>query len=143
MGTRGRKSVSGLMVGPVRIDRPEPPYNLTDDEVAVWRMTVNAMSADHFSASHFPLLVQLCRHVVTSDRVKLLIEQSCTKKELDLAAFQQLLAMQNAESSEIVRLMRSLRLSLQSVYRSDSARNRPSPAIAPWHAQRPNDEDND
>ena len=142
MGTRGRKSAAELAVGPVRIDRAEPPYTLTDAEVAVWRMIVNAMPADHFAPSHFPLLVQLCRHVATSDRVKLLIEQLCRKKQIDCDELQRLLAMQNAESLAIVRLMRSLRLSPQSIYRAARPGNRPSStALTPWHGGTDDDED--
>jgi len=130
-----------LVVGPVVINRPEPPYQLTDVEADVWRMIVGAMPADHFAPSHFPLMIQLCRHVVTSDRVKLLIEQLCKKKQLDCDRLQALLAMQTSESSSIVRLMRSLRLSPQSVIRAESAKLRPmSAALAPWHHCNPWDE---
>jgi hypothetical protein len=114
-----------LVVGRVVINRPEPPYTLTNAEADVWRMVTNAMPADHFSPSHFPLLVQLCRHVVSSDRVKLLIEQFCEKKQIDCAGLQTLLSMQTSESSSIVRLMRSLRLSPQAIYRAESPKLRP------------------
>ena len=64
MGARGRKSIASLMVdaGPDRsITRPDAPYSLRDPaEVAVWRATVNAMPADYFSPTHFPLLIQYC-----------------------------------------------------------------------------------
>ena len=92
-----------LVVGRAVINRPEPPYTLTDAEADVWRMIVNAMPADHFAASHFPLLIQLCRHVVSSDRVKLLIEQFCKRKQIDYTGMQTLLAMQTSESNSIVR----------------------------------------
>ena len=132
MGTRGRKSTASLLTGPIQVNRPEPPYSLTDAESDVWRMIVNAMPADHFAPSHFPLLVQLCRHVISSDRVKLLIEQTCGRKQLDCDRLQVQLAMQNSESSAIVRLMRSLRLTPQSVYRAESPKLRPTPGgLAP------------
>jgi hypothetical protein len=125
-----------LVVGRVVINGPEPPYALTDAESDVWRMIVNAMPADHFSPSHFPLLVQLCRHVVASNRVKLLIEQFCKKKQIDCVGLQTLLAMQTSESSAIVRLMRSLRLSPQAIYRADAPKLRPvSTALAPSHRE--------
>jgi hypothetical protein len=136
LGIRGRKSMTELAIGPVVINRPEPPYNLTDAEADVWRQIVNAMPADHFAPSHFPLLVQLCRHVVSSDRVKLLIEQLCGRKQIDCDRLQSLLAMQTSESSSIVRLMRSLRLTPQSISRAESAKLRPlaTGALAPWHS---------
>lgn len=135
MGSRGRKSIAALLAGPVVINRPEPPYTLTDAEADVWRMITNAMPADHFSPSHFPLLVQLCRHVVSSDRVKLLIEQFCKKKQIDCSRLQTLLSMQTSETSAIVRLMRSLRLSPQAIYRAESPKLRPitQGELAPWH----------
>lgn len=134
MGTRGRKSMAALMAGPAVIDRPEPPYILTDAEADYWRMITASVSADFFSPSHFPLLTQLCRHCVASDRVKLLVEQHCGRKQIDCGALQQLLAMQVSETNSIVRLMRSLRLSPQSIYRAEASKVRPiTQGLVPWH----------
>ena len=120
----GRKSAASLSVkalmGPTTIVRPEPPYSLTNQEVDVWRMIVNAVPADMFAPSTHPLLTQLCRHVVMADRVKMLIEQMCKKKTIVVDELHKLVAMQNAESAAIVRLMRSLRLSPSSIYRGES-----------------------
>lgn len=124
-----------LAIGPIKIDRLEPPYSLTDQEVSVWRMVTGAVSADHFAASHIPLLTQLCRHCVSSDRISMLIEQLCKQRKLATAELQSLLATQSAESSAIVRIMRSLRLTPQSLYRAETAKLRPlltSPR-PPWH----------
>jgi hypothetical protein len=138
MGVRGRKSMAELVVGPVVIDRPEPPYVLTDAEADVWRQIVTSMPADFFAPSHFPLMVQLCRHTIASNRVKMLVEQHCARKQIDCDRLQMLLSMQNNESSSIVRLMRSLRLTPHSVYRAESPRLRPTQGhLAPWHRAPP------
>ena len=135
MKPRGRKSAAALLVGPIKIDRLEPPYTLTDAEVVIWRMITAAMPSDHFAPSHIPLLTQLCRHVVASDRVSMLIEAICKARKLSTTELQSLLATQSAESSAIVRIMRSLRLTPQSLYRAETAKLRPlltSPR-PPWH----------
>ena len=53
MGSRGRKSTQALAVatvtGPVEIvQRPDAPYDLTDEQVDEWRAVVNSLPADWF-----------------------------------------------------------------------------------------------
>ena len=136
MGTRGRKSAAALLIGEGPngiVTRPDAPYTLRDPaEVAVWQAIVAAMPADYFRPSNFALLVQFCRHSVASDRVAQLIETFCKRKKVDCPEFAQLLAMQSAETANIVRLSRQLRLSPQAVYRADSAKLR---TAAPWHTE--------
>jgi hypothetical protein len=119
------------------ITRPDAPYSLRDPaEVAVWRATVNAMPADYFRPTHFPLLIQYCRHSVAADRVAQLIEAFSKRRKIDCPQYAALLAMQNAESGAIIRLSRQLRLSPQAVYRAESAKLRQPPtALAPWHRE--------
>jgi hypothetical protein len=143
---RGRKSMAELVIGPVTVTRLEPPYSLTNSEIEVWRMITNAMPADFFSPSHIPLMTQLCRHCVTADRIKLLIEQACRKKTIDPEYLQKWLAAQNSETSAIVRLMRSLRLSPQSVYRAESPKLRPNVITqrpSPWDRKYDHRDDGD
>jgi len=117
------------------LTRPDAPYSLRDPaEVAVWHATVNAMAADYFQPTHFPLLIQYCRHTVAADRVAQLIEAYTKRRKIDCPAFASLLTMQSVESANIIRLSRQLRLSPQAIYRADSAKLRPvSTALAPWH----------
>jgi hypothetical protein len=142
MAQRGRKSLASLMVGPKGpvIDRPPAPYCLTDAEVEVWNQIVNSMAADYFAPSHHPLLCQLCRHTVASNRVGQLIEACCKRRRISTLELQTLHSMQQSESAAIVRLARSLRLTPQSVYRAESSKIKPltptqSQFPSPWDAK--------
>lgn len=119
------------------ITRPDAPYMLRcPEEVAVWRSIVDALPADYFAPTTFPLLIQLCRHVVLADRVAQLIEAFCKRKKIDYPELAALGTMQSVESANIIKLSRQLRLSPQSIYRGKSAKVRPtvhSAALAPWH----------
>jgi len=64
--------------------RPEAPDDLTDEQSEEWHAIVNTMPADHFMRGNFPLLSQLCRHIVASRRIAQLIEQAANEKVLDL-----------------------------------------------------------
>ncbi|MHC2530579.1 hypothetical protein [Bradyrhizobium diazoefficiens] len=116
-------------------ERPDAPYTLTDTEANEWRAIVAAMPAQYFARTQYPLLTQLCRHVVASNRVAMLIESVCKQKAIDRAELVSLQAAQAAETSAIIRLSRSMRLTHQSVYRaSATGKLTPQPVIeAPWH----------
>jgi len=92
------------------IQRPDAPYTLTDAESDEWRAIVSSMPPEHFARTHYPMLTQLCRHIVASRRVAQLIEAVCKQKKLNRAELASLLALQAAESSAIIRLCRSMRL---------------------------------
>ena len=135
MGTRGRKSVAELLVsdGLNGVSRPDAPYCLTDLEADEWRAITASMPPGYFARSHFPLLSQLCRHIVASNRVALLIEQSCKQKKVHRAELATLHAMQASESASIIRLCRQLRLTHQAIYRANSTRQRPIAMLnPPW-----------
>ena len=86
MGTRGRTSMSELMIpeNPTEIvQRPDAPYDLTDEESNEWRAIVASMPADHFMRGNYPILTQLCRHIVASRRVAQLIERAAKDKGFD------------------------------------------------------------
>jgi hypothetical protein len=92
------------------------------------------MPADHFKRMHYPLLSQLCRHTVASHRIAMLVEQSSKRKAINVETYAALLRMQATETTSIVRLMRAMRLTQQSIMRADNAKARPlsSLHIAPW-----------
>ncbi len=140
MGKRGPKSAAEMLMienNTASIQRPDAPYNLSDAAAEQWRFIVAAMPADHFAPSHYAMLTQLCRHNVESDRIHQLIEQCCAKKgkSFDLATYDKLTVMQGRESTHINRLMRSMRLTHQSLLRQDSVKHRPVVTgllKAPW-----------
>jgi hypothetical protein len=106
------------------IPRPDAPYDLTDEESDEWRAIVNSMPAEHFVRSHYPMLTQLCRHKVQSDRVVQLVE-ACVKsrkgKTFNNRDYKDLCVQQAVETSAIIRLCRSMRLTQQSVIRADAS----------------------
>jgi hypothetical protein len=139
VGSRGRKSMTDLMIdgSTTIVQRPDAPYDLTDAEADEWRAIVNSMPAEHFARVHYPMLVQLCRHKAASNRVAQLVEQCCAKrkgKTFNLNEFDTLSAMQARETSAIIRLQRSMRLTQQSLYRAESVKPRPliGTKKAPW-----------
>lgn len=136
MGTRGRISMSELMVPASVIEiaqRPDAPHELTEQEAMEWRAIVSAMPADHFARGNYPLLIQLCRHIVASRRVAQLAETAASKRDFDRREYMILLQMQATESAAIMRLSRSMRLTQQATKRSEVASSRPlSSTPLPW-----------
>jgi hypothetical protein len=136
LGKRGPKSMSELMIsdGPNGIiNRPDAPYTLTDAEADEWKAVVASMPPEHFARIHYSMLTQLCRHKVQSDRIGQLIEAVCKQKKLNQVEYDHLLTMQARETSSIIRLMRSMRLTQQSLYRGETAKLRPVAMVkAPW-----------
>jgi len=139
MGTRGRTSMAELMVpeNPLEIiQRPDAPYDLTDEQAGEWRAIVNTMPADHFMRGNFPLLSQLCRHIVASRRLNQLIEQVSSEKNLDRKELGALLQLQATESAAITRLSRSMRLTQQSVMKAETTKHpRNKLTKNPWDSE--------
>jgi hypothetical protein len=65
------------------VQRPDAPYDLTDEQSEEWRAVVT-MPPDHFMRGNYALLSQLCRHVVSARRIAQLIEQ-CAKEKTSIA----------------------------------------------------------
>lgn len=138
---RGRTSIAELMIPENPIDtvqRPDAPYDLDDEESAEWRAQVSAMPADHFTRNTFPMLAQLCRHVVATRRLSQLMQavlKPGKDKSFDQRGYAQLLEIQRAESTAITRLSRSMRLTQQASTKPETlGRKLRNQAIiqAPW-----------
>ena len=138
MGARGRRSMAELMMPTTLaeiIQRPEAPYDLTVEQSEEWHAIVSTMPAGHFMRGNYPLLSQLCRHIVASRRIAQLIEQAANEKVLDLKELGTLLQLQAAESATIMRLSRSMRLTQQSIMRAETTKH-PRQTKRPWdHAE--------
>lgn len=139
MGRRGPKSMADLMIADSPagiINRPDAPYDLTDEEADEWRAVVASMPADHFARSHYPILAQYCRHVIASRRIAQLDERCCkNKKEFSIIEYKELRKMMATESLAIMRLARSMRLTHQAIYKANATGAlRPVTALAkaPW-----------
>jgi hypothetical protein len=119
------------------IQRPDAPYELGDEAADEWRAIVNTMPADHFMRGNYPMLVQLCRHIVSARRVAKLTEQVVREKTLDRKELGGLLQLQATESASIMRLSRSMRLSQQAIKRSETTKHPKGSQFtkAPWDRQ--------
>lgn len=126
MAERGKKSVASLAVAsPVGIDRRlAPPADLTAAQKRVWVSLTNARPADWFGDEHIGMLAQYCRHKVQSDLIAQQLECFDPKwlvEDEGLKRFDKLGAMLERETRAMNALLRSMRLTQQSLVRADKA----------------------
>lgn len=135
MAKRGRTSVAELMVPENSLEvvqRPDAPYELNDEESDEWRGIIRSMPADHFTRGNYPLLAQLCRHIVAARRISQLISKCMKEKPFQQRLYASLLVLQTSESAAIMRLSRSMRLTQQSTKKAESVRLKPTMDGVPW-----------
>lgn len=133
MEKRGRKSAASLAVQTVvveTIQRPDAPYDLTDEQSAEWWAVVNRMPADWFPRETHGMLAQYCRHVVAARRVAQLVAAAEKQKHLDVEHYDRLLKMQEREGRAISSLATRMRISQQTTY--DPKRKKPIETPKPW-----------
>ena len=136
MSARGRQStaareIAHLAGSVASVQRPDAPYDLTDEQADEWRAIVNRLPADWFPREAWPLLAQHCRHVVNSRRVAQLIAAAEGAKSLDIEEYDRLLKMQERESRCIASLATRMRISQQATY--DKSRKKGSGGVSkPW-----------
>jgi hypothetical protein len=82
-----------------------------------------------FMRGNYALLSQYCRHVVAARRVAQLINLAAKEKEFDRKEFGALLQLQATESAAITRLLRSMRLTQQSVLRAETTKHPKGPRM--------------
>ncbi len=138
MAARGRKSAASLEVaGPTpveTIERPDAPYDLTDEQTLEWWAVVNRMPADWFPRETHGLLAQYCRHVIAARRVAQLVGAAETGETLDLVEYDRLLKMQEREGRAIASLATKMRISQQTTY--DKSRKKGSAGTRkPWQVE--------
>ena len=126
MAERGRKSVASLAVAqPVGIDsRLSPPLHLTPAQKAEWVCVINSRPADWFGPENAAMLTQYCRHKVQADLIAQQLEAfdpGWLADDDGLKRFDKLGAMLERESRTINALLRSMRLTQQSLVRADKA----------------------
>lgn len=135
MGTRGRKSAASLEVlspnAVSSVQRPDAPYDLTDEESAEWWAVVNRLPADWFPRETQPLLAQFCRHVVGARRVAQMVAQFEKAEDLDITALDKLYKMREREGRAMSSLATRLRITQQSTVKHEQAR-KPSLVKKPW-----------
>lgn len=126
MTKRGPKSAASIASAPISPEprRPPPPHDLKGKEEQVWRDTVATMPGDWFDRVHEPMLKAFCRHVVSADRLTLLVEafkDDWLREEGGLQRLDKLLAMRERESRAVVMCARSMRLTQQAQMHPRSA----------------------
>jgi hypothetical protein len=132
---RGRPSAASLEITTQTaqietIQRPDAPYDLTDEQSEEWWAIVNRMSADWFPRETHAVLAQYCRHVVAARRVAQLVNDCEAAAELDLARYDALLRMQEREGRAMTSLATKLRITQQAT-RSDKSK-KPGMVKKPW-----------
>jgi len=149
MGARGPKPRHELITEASAIstmERPRPPAELNDQQVAEWESVVNRLPADWFPAETHTMLAQYCKHKSAAIMVSSLIaememrDHAATEGEekpdseayFDLDAYDKLLKMQERESRAITALARSLRFTLQATY--DKSMKKGPSGSKPWEA---------
>lgn len=126
MAKRGRTSAAALEIvsatGPIEaMDRPDAPYDLTDEQSAEWWAVVNRLPADWFPRETHAMLADYCRHVVKSRRISQLVAEAEKGDEIDVTVLDKLYKMAERESRAISSLATRMRMSQQatSTHRAD------------------------
>ena len=134
MGTRGPKSAGALSVAPAidAVQRPDAPYDLTDEQSEEWWAVVNQMPADWFPRETHGMLSQYCRHVVAARRVQQLVQSAEKSPALDVAEYDRLLKMQEREGRAISALATRMRISQQSSFDKKKAKGIVGTIKKPW-----------
>lgn len=134
MKQRGRDSAAANEIAAIgkleTVQRPDAPYDLTDEQVDEWRAVVARLPADWFPRETHPLLAQYCRHAVASRRLAQLVASLERESDFDLIAYDRALKMQERESRCLASLATKMRISQQTTY--DKSRKKPVSGRKPW-----------
>ncbi|MBZ9759475.1 hypothetical protein LB553_01050 [Mesorhizobium sp. CA8] len=112
------------------LERPDAPYDLTDEQADEWWAVVNRMPADWFPRETHGMLAQYCRHVVSARRVAQLIAAEEGKKEIEIPVLDQLYKMQEREGRALSSLATRMRITQQTTY--DKSKKKPQQVSKPW-----------
>ena len=137
MARPGRKSAAALQiettVTPIEvIERPDAPYDLTDEQSAEWWAVVNRLPADWFPRETHGLLAAYCRHVVSARRLAQLISDCEASETFDIDQYDKLLKMQEREGRALSSLATRMRISQQATF--DKERKKPKQVYKPWQS---------
>lgn len=137
MSERGRKSAASLAVASATTHshRLAPAPNLTPAQKAVWVSVVNSKPADWFDESHGPMLAQYCRHKVTADLIaqqQEVFDPVWLTNDDGLKRFDKLAACLERETRSMIALMRTMRLTQQSLIRKDKTVQPQGRERKPW-----------
>ena len=134
MTKRGRPSAASLEISNVdlleTVQRPDAPYDMTDEQTDEWWAIVNRLPADWFPRETHAMLAQYCRHVVAARKISQLVTDCESDLDMDLNRYDQLLRMQEREGRALSSLATRLRLTQQSTLTAKT--KKPSMVKRPW-----------
>jgi hypothetical protein len=113
------------------VQRPDAPYDLTDEQAEEWRAVVNRLPADWFPRETWGLLAQYCRHIVAARRVAQLVTACEAEADFDVVRYDKLLKMQEREGRGISSLASRMRIAQVSSMRHERVK-KPSMIEKPW-----------
>lgn len=123
---RGRKSSAELEIaGNVeKLDaRPLPPDSLSDRGQDIWLQVVNSMPSDWFKPETRPLLQMYCEHVVESEIIQIMINNSRTEAHTNPKAYRHytnLLKQKELQTRAALSCATKMRFTQQSTYNAKS-----------------------
>lgn len=135
MGVRGPKSAASMEIARPAVEtiqRPDAPYDLTDEQSEEWWAVVNRLPADWFPRETHAVLSQYCRHVVAARRVAQLVAACEGAEEMDLGRYDDLLRMQEREGRALSSLATRLRITQQSTVSAKA--KKPITVKRPWES---------
>lgn len=135
MGKRGPQSAAALEVAkPVEVEtvqRPDAPYDLTDEQAEEWWAVVNRLPADWFPRETHGLLSDYCRHVVRGRKISQMIEAAQGEEPVDIDRLDKLYKMGERESRAASSLATRMRITQQATS-SHRAQKPPMVVKKPW-----------
>lgn len=140
MAERGRKSTASLAIAsPSSLSvRLAPPADMTAAQKAVWVTVVNSKPADWFGEEHAPMLTQYCRHKVQADLIAQqheAFDPAWLADDDGLKRYDKLGAMMERETRAMTALLRSMRLTQQSLIRAEKVVHPQGKGRKPWQIE--------
>jgi len=143
MQQRGRKSGAALALAQVAELRriPDPPGHLTEEQSAVWRLTMSSVAGDMIGTEAHPVLVEYCRAVVLADQIAVQLNAFNTgwlAEDEALKRWDKLAAMQARATATVAALSGKLRISPSSRIRPENAgvmAKRAGSKPKPWQSE--------
>jgi hypothetical protein len=113
--------------------RPDPPSQLSPEEAKEWAAIVGSLPPDFFPREVHPILIQLCRLIISAADVAALLREVSPSNPDEFATYTRLLSLQMALSGGIASLLTKLRCTNQSRYSTRTAERQSVKArTKPW-----------
>jgi hypothetical protein len=124
MPRRSSASLSMPRLAKREMPRPDVPYELNEQEGAIWNAIVKAMPADYFNEAQQHMLASLCTAIVEKRRAKAELDHERAKTRAQKRIVSNLKRDWSRFAQLEQQLMRNMRLTHQSVYYPETAATR-------------------